>query len=70
MKILNTLDYLKLTKSQALWYDVRLFFSKIPSWFKGLFVKLWAFIKKEKRIFKLTQKPLILCLKCDIIARR
>ena len=45
MKILNTLDYLKLTKSQALWYDVRLFFSKIPSWFKGLFVKLWAFIK-------------------------
>ena len=44
MKKLNALEYLKLSKSQALWYDICLFFSKIPAWFVGLFVKLWAFI--------------------------
>ena len=45
MKRLNTLEYLKLSKSQALWYDVCLFFSKVPAWFLGLFVKLWKLIK-------------------------
>ena len=45
MKRLNSLEYLKLSKSEALWYDVKLFFSKIPGWFKNLFVKLWLTIK-------------------------
>ncbi len=45
MKRLNSLEYLKLSKPEALWYDTCLFLSKIPGWFKGLFVKLWAFIK-------------------------
>ena len=45
MKRLNSLEYLKLSKPQAFWYDLKLFFSKIPAWFKGLFVKLWLTIK-------------------------
>lgn len=45
MKRLNSLEYLKLSKPKAFWYDLRLFFSKIPGWFKNLFVKLWLTIK-------------------------
>ena len=45
MKKLDTLEYLKLSKSQALWYNTKLFFSKIPAWIKSLFVKLWITIK-------------------------
>ena len=45
MKKLDTLEYLKLSKSQALWYNTKLFFSKIPAWIKTLFVKLWIAIK-------------------------
>ncbi len=45
MKRLSNLEYLKLTRSQAFRYDVKLFFSKIPGWFRGLFVKLWLAIK-------------------------
>ena len=45
MERLNALEYLKLSKSQALWYNIKLFFSKIPAWIKSLFVKLWITIK-------------------------
>ena len=45
MKTLNSLEYLKLSKPQALWYDFRFFCSKIPGWFKNLFIKLWLIIK-------------------------
>ena len=45
MKKLNSLEYLKLSKPQALWYDVRLFLSAIPGWFVSLFVKLFNIIK-------------------------
>ena len=45
MERLNSLEYLKLSKTQAFWYDLRLFFSKIPGWFKNLFIKLWLTIK-------------------------
>ena len=42
MERLNALEYLKLSKSQALWYNIKLFFAKIPGWVAGLFKKLWA----------------------------
>lgn len=45
MKRLNSLEYLKLSKPQAFWYNLKLFFSKIPGWIKNLFVKLWLSIK-------------------------
>lgn len=45
MKKLNSLEYLKLSKPQALWYDVRMFFCAIPGWFKALFLSLWNYIK-------------------------
>ena len=45
MKKLNSLEYLKLSKPQALWYDVRMFFCAIPAWFKFLFLSLWNSIK-------------------------
>ena len=45
MKKLNSLEYLKLSKPQALWYDVRMFFCAIPGWFKALFLSLWNAIK-------------------------
>ena len=45
MKKLNSLEYLKLSKSQALWYDVRMFFCAIPGWLKSLFVGLWKYIQ-------------------------
>ncbi len=45
MKRLNSLEYLKLSKPQAFWYDLRLFFCKVPGWFKKFFIKLWLTIK-------------------------
>ena len=45
MERLNSLEYLKLNKAQAFWYNFKLFFSKIPGWFKNLFIKLWLVIK-------------------------
>ena len=45
MKKLNSLEYLKLSKSQAFLYDVGTFFAAIPGWFVSLFVKLWNIIK-------------------------
>ena len=45
MKRLNSLEYLKLSKAQAFWYDFRLFFCKIPGWLKNLFIKIWLEIK-------------------------
>ena len=45
MKRLNSLEYLKLNKAQAFWYDFRLFFCQIPGWIKSFFLKLWLAIK-------------------------
>ena len=45
MKKLNSLEYLKLSKSKAAWYDVCMFFASIPGWFKSLFMKLFNIIK-------------------------
>ncbi len=45
MKKLNSLEYLKLSKPQAFWYDLRMFFCGIPGWFKALFLSLWNVIK-------------------------
>ena len=36
MKRLNDLDYLKLNKFQAFWYQLKLFICAIPQWFKRL----------------------------------
>lgn len=42
MKRLNDLDYLKLNKFQAFWYNFKLFFlSILPGWFKGMGLKFW-----------------------------
>ncbi len=47
MKRLNDLDYLKLGKWSAFWYDFGLFFlSTLPKWFAGLGIKLWRAVKK------------------------
>ena len=46
MKKLNDLEYLKLSKFEALVYKLKLFFCAIPFWFKNLGLKLWAFLKK------------------------
>ena len=46
MKKLNSLEYLKLSKWDAFWYNLGLFFlSTLPLWFKGLGLKLWSGIK-------------------------
>ena len=44
MERLEALEYLKLSKSQAFWYNFKLFFAGIPSWILGLLKKLWAHI--------------------------
>lgn len=42
MKRLNDLEYLKLSKLGALWYNIKLFFlSTLPLWFKDLGKKIW-----------------------------
>ena len=45
MKRLNDLDYLKLNKLQALWYNLKVFVSAIPKWFAKLGLGIWAVIK-------------------------
>ena len=40
MKKLNDLEYLKLNKFKAFWYNVLLFFCAIPTWFKNLGKKI------------------------------
>ena len=46
MKRLNDLEYLKLSKWSAFWYNFGLFFLNIlPNWFKSLGLKIWGGIK-------------------------
>ena len=46
MKKLNSLEYLKLSKWDAFWYNFGLFFlSTLPLWFKGLALKIWGGFK-------------------------
>ena len=46
MKKLTDLEYLKLSKWSAFWYDLGLFFLKtLPLWFAGLGLKIWNGIK-------------------------
>ena len=45
MKRLNDLEYLKLSKPQALIYNLKVFFCSIPGWFKNLFLAFFAFLK-------------------------
>ncbi len=45
MKRLNDLEYLKLSKPQALVYNLKMFFCAIPGWFKSLFLTFLAFLK-------------------------
>ena len=46
MKRLTDLDYLKLNKLQAFWYNFKLFFAVIlPQWFVSLGKKIWGVIK-------------------------
>ena len=47
MKKLNDLEYLKLSKWRAFWYNFGLFFlSTLPKWFAGLGIKFWRGLKK------------------------
>ena len=45
MKRLNDLEYLKLSKPQALVYNLKMFFCAIPGWFKNLFLTFLVFLK-------------------------
>ena len=45
MKRLNELEYLKLSKAEAMWYRLQMFFFAIPHWFVGLGVKILNFFK-------------------------
>ena len=45
MKKLNDLEYLKLNKLQAMWYNLQMFIFAIPGWLKGLCVTVWNFLK-------------------------
>mgnify|MGYP006896665505 CR=1 FL=1 len=40
MQKLSSLEYLKLSKAQAFFYNLRLFFCAIPLWLKNLGLKL------------------------------
>ncbi len=44
MKTLNSLEYLKLSKPQAFWYNLKLFVISIPKGIANAFLKLWALI--------------------------
>ena len=46
MKRLTDLEYLKLTKLQAFWYNLKLFFCAIPQWFKNAGLAIVAFFVK------------------------
>ena len=45
MKRLNDLEYLKLSKFQAFWYNLKLFFCAIPLWLKGVGLSILRFFK-------------------------
>jgi arabinogalactan oligomer/maltooligosaccharide transport system permease protein len=45
MKRLNDLEYLKLNKFQAFWYNLLMFICAIPVWFKNVGLGIWRFIK-------------------------
>ena len=45
MKRLNDLEYLKLSKSKAFLYNVKLFFCSIPGWLVKLCLSVWTLIK-------------------------
>ena len=46
MKKINDLEYLKLDKWSAFWYNLGLFFlNTLPLWFKGLGLKIWKGFK-------------------------
>ncbi|MBQ8579837.1 MAG: sugar ABC transporter permease [Oscillospiraceae bacterium] len=45
MRKLSDLEYLKLNKFQAFWYNVLMFFCAIPSWFVKLFAAGWNGLK-------------------------
>ena len=45
MKKLNDLEYLKLSKPQALLYNIQTFFCSIPGWIKRLFAAILSFFK-------------------------
>ena len=45
MNRLNDLDYLKLNKFQAFFYNLKLFFCAIPSWLWGVLLSLFGFLK-------------------------
>ena len=46
MAQLNDLEYLKLNKLQRFGLKFTAFFKAIPSWFKNLGLKIWAFLKR------------------------
>ena len=46
MKRLTDLEYLKLNKFQAFWYNTKVFFCAIPAWFLSLFVAIGKFFVK------------------------
>ena len=45
MKKLSSLEYLKLSKAQAFFYNLQLFFCAIPGWFKGIGIAILNFFK-------------------------
>ena len=47
MKRLNDLEYLKLSKSAAFWYGLKLFILyTFPQWIKGMCLSFWGLLKK------------------------
>lgn len=45
MRRLNDLEYLRLSRLQAFWYNMGQFFCSIPGWLKGLCLSVWGFLK-------------------------
>ncbi len=46
MKKLNDLEYLRLSRFRAFWYNLAMFFCAMPGWFWGLILKLIGLCKK------------------------
>ena len=46
MRRLNDLEYLKLSKFQAFWYNFAMFFCTLPGFFRGLISKLFGLCKR------------------------
>jgi hypothetical protein len=45
MNRLNDLEYLKLNKFQAFFYNLKLFFCAIPAWLLGVLLSILGFFK-------------------------